>query len=102
MRLILWWLTLVFILLEALAPAWASPPPNDNFTNRIALVGNSNSFNGSLAGATLETAEAYPLNGTAFPKQSVWWSWTTAQVLPVTLQVLEISKASYNQDVVTI
>ncbi|HEX4644434.1 MAG TPA: hypothetical protein VH598_02385, partial [Verrucomicrobiae bacterium] len=33
-----------------------TPPPNDNFTNRITLTGDLVDFSGTLAGATLEGA----------------------------------------------
>src|SRR5689334_5741645 len=54
-----------------------SPPPNDNFANRTLLAGSSLSVAGTLAGATLESAE---INGSVPPGAqtsggSVWWTW---------------------------
>lgn len=44
-------------------------PPNDNFTNRIVLVGAPATATGALAYATSEPGEPPP-------GYSVWWSWT--------------------------
>lgn len=72
-----------------------TPPPNDNFSNRIVLSGTSLTFSGTLAGATLESNE--PLGGTLTnfaalnPTQSVWWTWTAPQS---SLVMLEMTGAS--------
>ena len=55
-------------------------PPNDNFTNRLALVGTNLSVMGTNTTATKETGEtnhAAPFGYTASGK-SVWYSWTPA------------------------
>jgi C1A family cysteine protease len=47
---------------------------NDDFADRIALVGSSVSFTGGNADATAETAE--PAHGGYSAVASVWWTWT--------------------------
>src|SRR3954463_13700115 len=77
--------------------AQASPPPNDNFTNRIVLTGTNVPFTGTLAGATFEffwneeTASfspeirGYPiLNGFG---STVWWTWTPEQSSTAIFQI---------------
>jgi hypothetical protein len=75
-----------------------APPPNDNFSNRIALSGSSVSFSGTLAGATLESREALGgFLGDLIPTtQSVWWTWTAPQT---SLVVVEMIGASQDADV---
>jgi hypothetical protein len=51
-------------------------PPNDHFTNRIALVGAAVSFTASNRLATREPDE--PLHAGEPGGASVWWSWTAA------------------------
>ena len=79
----------------------AAPPPNDNFENRIVLIGNSNSFTGTLAGATTDSYEWITYYLGSGPG-TVWWSWTATDSSMVTLQVLEISKYSHDQAYVTV
>jgi hypothetical protein len=88
----------VVLLLVGVAPVFAqTPPPNDNFSNRIVLSGTSLTFSGTLAGATLESNE--PLGGTLTniaaenPTQSVWWTWTAPQS---SLVILEMTGASFD------
>jgi hypothetical protein len=50
------------------------PPANDNFANRIGLIGINLTVTGSNAGASQETSEPNPTGNAA--GQSVWWSWT--------------------------
>lgn len=52
------------------------PPPNDHFTNRIALVGAAVSLTASNGGATTEPGE--PPHAGELGGASVWWSWTAA------------------------
>lgn len=75
-----------------------TPPPNDNFTNRITLTGDLVDFSGTLAGATLEsTNEA---NGGLTNQyqiyapitESVWWTWTAPGSTFVTLEILNGSQ----------
>jgi len=49
-------------------------PANDQFTNRIALVGSSVVTNSSNVSATRETAEPY--HAARIGETSVWWTWT--------------------------
>jgi hypothetical protein len=53
-----------------------APPPDDNFSNRIVLTGNTVAFSGTLAGATLQPGEALGGNSTnqleGNVSQSVW------------------------------
>ena len=51
-----------------------APWTNDNFANRIALVGASGTDFGNTHDATLEPGE--PWHGFAFGTNSLWWSWT--------------------------
>jgi hypothetical protein len=86
------------ILTGATCLAWVAssfgqtPPPNDNFSNRIVLTGNMVTFSGTLAGATLEAQEALGGNLTNqvvyLPTKSVWWTWTATQSGYVTVQML--------------
>lgn len=71
-----------------------APPPNDNFSNRIVLTGNSVAFSGTLAGATLEPHEALGENFTNYvypADESVWWTWTAPQTSLVTLEMIGAS-----------
>jgi hypothetical protein len=70
------------------------PPPNDNFSNRIVLTGNSVAFSGTIAGATLEPNEALGgfLSEEFNATQSVWWTWTAPQTSLVTVEMIGASK----------
>jgi hypothetical protein len=50
------------------------PPANDNFAERIMLLGASPSANGTTAGATREPGE--PSDGADPNARTVWYSWT--------------------------
>ncbi|PWU20550.1 MAG: hypothetical protein C5B50_03695 [Verrucomicrobia bacterium] len=52
----------------------ANPPPNDNFSNRIAIVGAVRTVTGSNLGATKEAGE--PNHAGNAGGASVWWTWT--------------------------
>ncbi len=84
---------------SAVAGYGQTPPPNDNYSNRIALTGNDITFSGTLAGATIEdsqeTTAFVTLLGNA-PTQSVWWSWTAPVSTVLTLQILS-STLDYSQ-----
>lgn len=69
-------------------------PPNDDFTNRTVLSGNSVAFSGTLAGATLEANEALGgfLANQFSATQSVWWSWTAPQTSLVTVELIGASQ----------
>jgi hypothetical protein len=71
-----WRFALLTVLLYGLncAPS-QSAPANDNFTNRTVVSGSLLTISGTLAGATLETAESSPpFNSSS--GGSVWYSWT--------------------------
>jgi hypothetical protein len=75
-------------------------PANDNFDHRTVLSGSPVTFGGSLAGATLESAETngtswVPFNATG----SLWWTWTAAVTGPV---VISMPSAQPSYDVVSI
>ncbi len=58
-------------------------PPNDNFTNRIALTGATVVTNGANVLATREPDE--PLHVGKLGDTSVWWSWTAPSATNVTV-----------------
>jgi hypothetical protein len=49
-------------------------PPNDAFTNRIALYGHEVYLTASTAGATRESDE--PAHDPSLPDRTLWWEWT--------------------------
>jgi hypothetical protein len=51
-----------------------TPPVNDNFANRITIVGATRTVLGSNAGANKETNE--PNHANQAGGKSVWWTWT--------------------------
>jgi len=93
----------VFLGLFAASPCFGqTPPPNDNYSNSIALTGTDLSFSGTLAGATLEDArEAIVVDETygisPEPTQSVWWNWTAPVSTVLTLQLVS-SSPQYRQN----
>ncbi len=60
------------------------PPPNDNFANRIPLVGSSNRVFATSLGASAEPGEPAHHGSAAF--KSVWWTWTAPASDTVTIQ----------------
>jgi hypothetical protein len=60
------------------------PPPNDNFTNRTVVIGNSVLLEGYTVGATRETGE--PNHAGFTSDHTVWWSWTAPQSGAIILQ----------------
>jgi hypothetical protein len=78
--------------------AQAAPPPNDNFTNRTVLTGTDVSFDGTLAGATVEAGEIMPPPGlvSAAQTESVWWEWTAPASETVLIQISNPSQPSGN------
>jgi tetratricopeptide (TPR) repeat protein len=54
----------------------SSPPPNDNFANRIVLSGTNVIFSGNNSGATQESGEPNDVYGDYPGGKSVWFSWT--------------------------
>ncbi len=79
----------------------ASPPPNDNFANRIVLASNSNTFEATLAEASEEPFE-FEYHPPLGPVGTLWWSWTASDSTPVVLQTLEFSQLSNNFNYPTI
>jgi hypothetical protein len=65
-----------------------SPPPNDDFANRIALTGSSLTFTGTLAGATYEFAESSVPGYMPAGGGSVWWFWTAPTASRVVIEIL--------------
>jgi autotransporter-associated beta strand protein len=62
------------VLQLTLGPA-ASPPPNDNFANRITLTGTHfSNVTADNTGATRQPGE--PFHADALGGKSVWWTWT--------------------------
>ena len=87
----------VLVLLSCLVGALplilsAAPPRNDNFADRIILMGNSITFTGALAEATLEERLPEVRGNPILPgidrHQSVWWEWTASQSSAVNLEIL--------------
>ncbi len=71
------------VLQLALGPA-ATPPPNDNFANRITITGTHlSNVTADNAGATREPDE--PFHADALGGKSVWWTWTAPANGGVTL-----------------
>src|SRR5438067_129693 len=70
----LWKLFVVLATLSTLISRAAAAPANDNFANRIVLVGSSLTATGYNVGATAETGEPNPFSTTSH--RSVWWTWT--------------------------
>ena len=67
------------------------PVPNDHFTNRIRLTGESISITASNIGATLEPGETRHQN--VGDGQSVWWTWTAPRTGRATFAVGNYSAA---------
>jgi thiol-disulfide isomerase/thioredoxin len=65
---------LVTIVIGLGGPLGQAQPPNDMFTNRIALTGTNITITGSNVSATMEAGEPCPCDSDC--GASVWWSWT--------------------------
>jgi hypothetical protein len=66
-----------------------SPPPNDDFANRIVLTGSSLTFTGTLVGSTIESGEGFAQGYYPGPGGgSVWWTWTTPVTTRVVIEIL--------------
>lgn len=72
-----------------------TPPDNDDFADRIALVGTRASVGANTLGATRESEAGEPVHGGVGGGHSVWWSWTA----PVTGRV-RLSTAGSDFDTV--
>src|SRR5437867_7679327 len=71
--------------------AFGQAPPNDHFTNAIALSGNVVTFSGTLSNATIEDWEPEDSCSYDFFGPSVWWSWTATQSTAVVVETLQHS-----------
>lgn len=84
--------SLVAILASVVCSFAQTAPPNNDFANRTVLTGSSITFTGTLAGATLESAETN--NSFPYPTVSggtVWWTWTAPESTRVVIEVLRDS-----------
>jgi hypothetical protein len=59
------------------------PPPNDDFTHRIAIDGSTNVVFGTISGAAKEPGEPNHAGNTG--GNSVWWTWTAPTNSAITL-----------------
>ena len=92
-------LTFILLLSPTAAQSQVSPPPNDDYTNRIILSGTDITFTGTLAGATFEWNFGDPFPPTSpNPSQTVWWEWTPTQTCSVTVQVVNTSAKPNRND----
>src|SRR5882672_1616496 len=84
------------VLLASVADALGqSPPPNDNFADGTVLTGSSITFTGTLAGATLESAETNTaFSFSSLPGGSVWWTWTAPASTTVVIAIVRDSSAN--------
>lgn len=87
-----------------LAAFGQTPPPNDNYSNRIVLDGTDLTFSGQLAGATTENyrerSSFENTYGGPFVTQSVWWTWTAPTDTVLNLQILSSSLPSTSDSAV--
>jgi M6 family metalloprotease-like protein len=60
------------------------PPANDNFSDAVALTGDSGTITGNSEHATMETGEPKPLNHGA---ASVWYNWTPSKTGNATIDM---------------
>lgn len=72
-----------------------SAPANDDYENRMELVGSSVVFSGTTVGATIQTNELDP-QYTGFPdyfalSPTVWWTWTAPASGNVSIDLLDYS-----------
>ena len=65
---------------------FGAAPPNDSFTNRIAISGLSASVTGTNANASKEAGE--PNHAGNFGGRSVWWKWTAPANARVTIDTI--------------
>jgi hypothetical protein len=65
-----------FLLRDPSLSAVYTPPPNDNFVDRITVFGDNTTVNGNNISATVEPGE--PALHKQRGSNSVWWTWTPA------------------------
>src|SRR5215472_1879755 len=68
-----------------------TPPPNDNYADRIVLSGSYLTAAGTLVGATFESVETNstpPFSNGPQTGGSVWWTWTAPQSTAVVIQLV--------------
>jgi hypothetical protein len=78
------------MMMGALLQSIHAQPANDNFTNRIVLVGTNISITASNIGATKEAGE--PNHGGKTGGASVWWTWTA----PLSGRVVTTVKSDFD------
>lgn len=84
---------------------WAqNAPPNDNYTNRIQLVGSDVTFSGTTIGATLDDGEGMMMGNAGLygpsgqpPGPTVWWTWTAPISGQVTVSLASNSDSAIRQ-----
>src|SRR2546421_6740626 len=85
-------LPIIFVLLGMPIMGSTPRPANDDFANRIELMGNNLTFTGTVAGATTEYLPNFGdemiLSG-CFGR-NVWWSWTATETSIVFLESLDV------------
>jgi len=79
-----------------------SNPPNDNFSDRIALNGDFILFTGILQGATREQNEIAPPFLSNSATQTVWWTWTPTQAETAIIQVLFTQRFARGNDAIAV
>lgn len=89
--------------LSVIASASASPPVNDEFTNRVVLTGASITFTATLAEATLGFLEPITddCSGFGSPSGNVWFEWRGASSGPVYI-IPESSTTNHFKDTLTV
>lgn len=87
---------LVFnLVLYAATRCLAQPPPNDHFTNRIALNGSLAVFGGDTSEATWPEADIEPCAGDDGCDRTLWWSWTAQDSTAVIIERLGDFSSEY-------
>jgi len=88
---------LVFIALLTLIGRAPAAAINDNFANRIVLIGSSLTSTSYNVGATTETGEPSVASGNS----SVWWSWTAPTDGPVRITTIGSTSADTTMGIYT-
>lgn len=81
-------LTVTVMLTQIHAVRAQTPPPNDNFADRLVLPGSSVTFTGTTANATVEVDEPGYYASTY---STVWWSWTAPTNSFVSFNVISVT-----------
>ena len=83
------------VLLLATLGSPAAAPVNDHFTNRTVLSGNWLVVTGSVVGATRESQHEVAV-GPEIAARTIWWSWTAAEPLAVTVLLESFTPLPYS------